>query len=155
MTHFAQLWKKYREMILYIVVGALTTALSFGIYGLLWKGLGIAWLANSVAWVGAVSFAFFANKLAVFGSRAMDARTLGRELFLFIGCRLGTGLFAMAFIGFSVDWLLQTEYAAALPEWYRSWHWLAMKFFAEAFETVANYLAGKFWIFARRKDAAQ
>ena len=61
----------------------------------------------------------------------------------------------MLFIGITVDWLLKTEYAAMLPEFYRQWHWLAMKFVAEAIETVVNYLAGKFLIFVKKKEVAE
>ena len=62
--------KKYRELILYIVFGAATTAVNWAVYSLLMKLMPGAvsavsaqmLISNAAAWVTAVLFAFIVNK---------------------------------------------------------------------------------------------
>ena len=61
------LWKKYREFILYLFFGGLTTLVSILSYAFCERVLGLDPLvANIISWVIAVLFAFFVNKAFVF-----------------------------------------------------------------------------------------
>lgn len=99
--HFMQkvkkLFTKYKEIILYIIFGVLTTAVSFVSYGILTKLIqmqseiaGIA-VANVISWICAVIFAFITNKIWVFESRTGGAKALLSELWKFVASRLVTG----------------------------------------------------------------
>lgn len=71
-----------KELFNYAIVGVLTTAVNFVIYWLLIVQLGQGWLlANVVAWVGAVIFAFFMNRNYVFRSQ-QDSKKEAAQFFL-------------------------------------------------------------------------
>ena len=71
MSKIIDLIKKYKEIILYIIVGVLTTAVSFSVQWLFTDVILVnvvtkATIASIIAWITSVLFAFFANKLIVF-----------------------------------------------------------------------------------------
>lgn len=82
--------KKYREGILYIVFGILTTLVNFLLFFLFERLLGeqLYLVSNLIAWAGAVIFAFVVNKLFVFASRSFAARVLLREATEFVLARI-------------------------------------------------------------------
>lgn len=113
-----------RELILYVVFGALTTAVNWIVYFLVTRLLGlngfeqgsvpyqlVANIGNAAAWVLAVLFAYFTNKKYVFQSNA-DARTgAWREFWLFVSARAASlVIFDLALfnlfllLGMNADW---------------------------------------------------
>lgn len=72
MEKIKELYNKYKEMVNYIIVGALTTFVSLGVY----YGLTLTVLdpnnalelqvANVLAWIAGVAFAYFTNRKFVF-----------------------------------------------------------------------------------------
>ena len=71
MEKIKELFKRYREIIVYVIVGGLTTVVNFVIFYLckITFGTSTAFtmnLANFLAWVVAVLFSFVNNKLYVF-----------------------------------------------------------------------------------------
>ncbi|MCQ2353043.1 MAG: GtrA family protein [Victivallaceae bacterium] len=153
--------KKYQEIIRYLIVGVLTTALSMAVYFFLFYLLGKGSLAHCagrlatvVSWVVAVLFAFFANKLAVFKSRSMAPGVFWREFLLFFGCRAATLAFDFAFIWVTVDFLAYTAWAQMWDPHYAALHGYLMKLVDEFFVTVFNYVISKFWIFAQKRVSA-
>ena len=86
------LMEKYREVIIYLVFGVLTTAVNYVIYLPCYNLLGLSSsVSNVIAWVGAVAFAFLTNKPFVFRSHDWSAKTVIPELTKFVGTRLGSG----------------------------------------------------------------
>lgn len=92
--------EKMKEMILYIVFGALATLVNFVVYFLVTRLLGIqnmeqgsaqykltANIGNVAAWVMAVLFAFFTNKKYVFQSETDRKTGAWREFWLFVSAR--------------------------------------------------------------------
>ncbi len=81
---------KYRELLLYVVFGVLTTLVNFGVFWLFTKllGEGLYLLNNAIAWVAGVIFAFITNKLLVFKSKSWQLKTAIKELTEFFGARL-------------------------------------------------------------------
>lgn len=56
-----------REVITYLIAGGLTTVVNFVVYGVLFNYLDVAnMLANTIAWVVAVIFAYIVNNYWVF-----------------------------------------------------------------------------------------
>ena len=69
------LYKKYKEIINYIIVGGMTTVVGLGIYYILvisvldpLKPVELQ-IANICSWIGAVAFAYFTNRKFVFESQ--------------------------------------------------------------------------------------
>lgn len=113
------LFEKHREVIMYLIFGVATTAVSLVVYAVcerlflgnaaieslgnsgLWqllvgffgKDLKIAIaISNAVSWVIAVSFAFIVNKMWVFNSKSWRAGLVAKEAAAFVGGRAVTGV---------------------------------------------------------------
>ena len=104
-----QLFNKYREIILYLVFGVLTTVVGFGTYFLIMAGaehilglpmddetsityLTVYVTAQIIQWVAAVLFAFFTNRKWVFTEADRSKGSFGRQLVLFAGSRVASFL---------------------------------------------------------------
>lgn len=94
MKKIQELFIKYKEMIMYLIFGVGTTVVNWIIYTILQQGLGMKSLtvANIIAWIGAVAFAYVTNKLWVFESKSWKADVVWKELGKFIGARLASGV---------------------------------------------------------------
>lgn len=80
-------FKKHRELIVYIIVGGLTTVANYIIHFSL-RFLGTNYyIALSGAWLGAVIFAYIANRVFVFESKTKGKAQV-KEFALFISARL-------------------------------------------------------------------
>ena len=85
------------EVIRYLVMGGLTTVVSWGTYALFAKNLGMGITASNIlSWVCAVIFAYLTNKVWVFHSYSWKIGLIVREVALFISARLMTGVIEMA-----------------------------------------------------------
>ncbi|MBR4940705.1 MAG: GtrA family protein [Clostridia bacterium] len=90
MQKIKALLKKYRELILYVVFGGLTTLVNFVILKLCNMAVGEKFylISNVVAWLGAVIFAYVTNKLFVFESKSWAPKVLTKEIISFAGARV-------------------------------------------------------------------
>ena len=130
------LFMKHRGLILYVLVGALTTLVNMAAYWLCFNMLGIPNVSATVtAWILAVSFAFITNKVWVFESRSFDGKTLWREIPAFFGARLLTGLLDVGIMYAAVDML--------------GWNALVWKLISNVIVIVLNYVASKLVIFRK------
>lgn len=78
---------KHRELIIYIIVGGLTTVVNYIIhFGLRFLGANY-YIALSIAWLGAVLFAYVANRIFVFESKTKGKAQI-KEFALFIFARV-------------------------------------------------------------------
>lgn len=131
------LFNRYKEVILYLIFGGLTTLVNIVSYSLLADWLGIYYLAaNAIAWVLSVLFAYLTNRSFVFESKSRGSEAL-RELLLFFGCRLLSGVFDMACMYVCVDLI-------RMPG-------LAAKILSNVIVVILNYLFSKFLIFRGKK----
>lgn len=65
------LYKKYEEIINYLIVGGMTTLVSIVIYALCTKCFNINYMiANIISWVISVLFAYITNRIFVFKSKS-------------------------------------------------------------------------------------
>ena len=79
------------ETIRYIIVGVLTTLLSYGIFELMWGHLGIDETVSNVTSIAvAIVFAYIMNKLVVFRRHSDSMTALAIEFGKFVGSRLLT-----------------------------------------------------------------
>lgn len=124
------------EMILYIVFGVLTTLINIGAFQLANGPLGWSWqAANIFAWVLAVIFAFFTNKLCVFKSKSFEASVLWKEFAGFIGARL----FSLG-VDYLCMWLLIDVCG---------WNGLLSKVADNVIVVIINYVLSKLVIFKK------
>ena len=75
-----KLIKKYKEIIMYLIFGVLTTLVNWFCYAFLTKSGMEMNISNCIAWLVAVLFAFITNKVFVFESKNMEMRFVCREL---------------------------------------------------------------------------
>lgn len=81
---------KKKEVINYLIFGALTTVISitsFKLFNFL-LGENLYLLNNIFSWVLAVAFAFITNKLLVFESKEWKIPLIFKEIFLFLSARV-------------------------------------------------------------------
>ena len=84
---------RHKEVILYLFFGVTTTAVNWLVYALLTAALHAHMtLANGVAWLAAVVYAFITNKLFVFESKSMAPRVLLLEGVKFFSARIASGI---------------------------------------------------------------
>lgn len=81
---------KYKEPILYILFGGFTTVVNLAVFYLMNRAIGEKFylVNNIVAWLAAVIFAYITNKLWVFESKSLAAKTVLKELAEFFSARI-------------------------------------------------------------------
>ena len=95
---------QYRELILYVFWGAATTAVNYCAYFLFTKAILMHYvLANVLAWLIAVLFAFWANKSFVFESKSWAPQVALPELGKFTGARVFSGALETGLLWLCVD----------------------------------------------------
>ena len=138
-----KMFEKYREIIAYLFFGALTTLVNWMVFIPLynwvqWPEAIAGWagtISKAVAWFAAVIFAFFTNKPFVFKSHDWSAKVVWPELIKFLGCRVGSGLLEIGFIGLTVDLL--------------KWNGNLMNIIVAVVVIVVNYIGSK-WLFKKK-----
>lgn len=87
------LFIKYKEIIMYLIFGVLTTAVNWVVYSLLVKLCGVnITVSNIIAWFASVIFAFVTNKIWVFESKSWEIKLAFKEFCSFVASRLATGV---------------------------------------------------------------
>lgn len=132
-------YQKHRQIIIYLLIGGLTTCVNFMIYlPLLWWVKLPASVSNAIAWVIVVLFAYVTNKRFVFESREWSLKTVGTEFLKFVGCRVISGLFETGYLALTVD----------LPQLGEiKWYTLLMKLLACIGVVILNYVGSKLLVF--------
>ena len=133
---FKKLLLKYKAIVIYLVLGLLTTVVNYAVYLPLYNLLGIsAAVSNVVAWVFAVLFAFVTNKPFAFESHDWTMSTVLPEFTRFVGCRVGSGLLETGIIFLLVDCLLMNGNV--------------IKLITSVLVVLLNYFASKFFVFKK------
>ena len=137
---FNPLWKRYREVLLYLFFGGLTTVISIGSFALFCHAGFHALIANVFSWILAVLFAYVTNSIWVFEAKPAGPKELIRQMTGFYGGRVATLLLeeAVLFIGISLLGI------SALP----------VKVAAQVLVLIGNYIISKVFVFRKRKDPA-
>ncbi len=129
--------KKYKTQIKYLIFGVLTTVVDFAISFLLYKFINHH-IANTVAWCGAVIFAYIVNKMFVFESKRSGVRALTAEFGAFVGSRVFSLLMQEGIFLLAVD-LMSLDKAVT-------------KICAAVVVVITNYFLGKL-IFSKKERA--
>lgn len=127
---------KHESVMLYLIVGAMTTAVSIVTqYIPLLMGFPTE-VNTTVSWICAVTFAFFTNKAWVFKNESKTKSDWIKQAAAFYGARLATYFLELAFMSFTVRAMHQNEYL--------------MKLIAQVFILVINYLFSKLVVFRKK-----
>ena len=165
-----EIFKKYREIILYLIFGVLTTFVGWAVYfAILFVGkaafgippetttggayLAIYTAAQIIQWVAAVLFAFFTNRKWVFTGADREAKMLP-QLTKFAAGRLAT---------FGVDYIVTYFGALGLSKLIAAWNSVEIfgmelnlneigaKVVAAVIVIIANYFFSKLFVFKDKK----
>ena len=115
MKKLIEIFNRFRETIMYIIFGGLTTVVNWIVYAIFdrilsdgtvaveavesanfFEGAVDTFLskgtAGIIAWVAAVAFAYVTNRQWVFSERAHGAKNIATECGRFVGARVATGV---------------------------------------------------------------
>ena len=134
MNNIVDLFKKYREQIMYLVVGGLTTVFCVGVKYLLEKIFGIIGLVSVlIAEPLAMVFAYVTNKAWVFNTKCKDFKDLMREMISFFSARIFTIILSAVISLVFVDIL--------------KWPNMPVQIGASVIVVILNYVFSKLFIF--------
>ncbi len=142
-----ELMIKYRELIVYLIVGVLTTVVSWGTYGLLKFVLDVEnsalqmQVAVILRWVAGVLFAYVTNRKYVFLSK--NPKIL-KEFMAFTLSRVVTLFTDMLTMGVLPPLLVKWNVPYA--------DWIAT-FISAVIVTVLNYVFSKLMVFRKKKTS--
>lgn len=138
LRRFNSIYKKYKEPLLYIFFGGLTTVISIGVFAFFSYVVYLDEItANTISWICAVLFAYVTNRIWVFHSAAAGLASIIREMIAFFGGRLLTLLFETSMMLVFVTFLHQNK--------------MLVKIIATIFVMVLNYIISKVYIFREAK----
>lgn len=140
MNKIKELYKKYEEIINYLIVGVLTTIVSLATYFICTetfldptKKIELQ-IANIISWVFAVAFAYFTNRKFVFKSKN---KNMLKEASSFVGSRILSLLMDMFTMFIIVSVLHLNDKIGKLV--------------SQVIVTIANYILSKLFVF-KKKD---
>lgn len=133
------LYKKYEEIANYLVVGVLTTIVSWGAAWIadLFLNPDISWqnfVINTISWGAGVVFGYFANRKYVFKSTNPE---MMKEFISFAGGRVSTWILDVIIMEVTVNLL-------SLP------YWPCKIFISSVLVMVANYVLSKLFVFRKK-----
>ena len=142
-----ELMVKYREIIIYLIVGVMTTIFSWGAFWVCTLFMEVEGpeyalnnaIANTIAWIAGVLFAYPLNRKWVFQSTNPNVI---KEFFGFATSRLST-------------WLMDSLIMYVTVNVMGMHKWIAKIFISSVIVTIANYVFSKLLIFKKKDDKKQ
>lgn len=143
MNNIINLYKKYQEIINYLIVGVLTTVVSIATYFLFSLILDIEnnilfIIANVLSWICAVVFAYITNKKFVFNTTTSNKKEEIKVFSMFVSSRITTLLIELAFMFITVKVILINDKIA--------------KIIAQFIVIVLNYVLSKLFVFKKKNS---
>lgn len=133
-----KLFNKYREIIMYLIFGVLTTVVSLAVYYLLVytvlnpdNALQLQ-IANIISWIAGVAFAYFTNRSVVFQSKNKNKL---KEAGSFVLARVATLVMDMAIMFIGVTLLHGSD--------------KILKLISQVIVIVSNYVFSKLFVFKK------
>ncbi len=126
---FRPIYQKYKEQLLYLFFGALTTFLNLFVFWVCVKYLPPLW-ANVIAWIAGVVFAYVTNRIWVFASKS---EKLMKEFISFTLGRLATLGLEELILWVGIEVL--------------SIKTMIVKIVAQILVIIGNYLVSKWFVF--------
>ena len=140
-----------KEVFNYLLFGVMTTIVNMIVFKIFKDRMDVL-IANVIAWVAAVIFAFVTNKLFVFESKSWALKVLAKEIPSFTGARVLTlgieelGLFVMIN-------LLHLEKVLTIPSVVSGE--MVIKLIIAVVVVVLNYIFSKLIIFRKKESSKE
>ncbi len=132
------LYKKYRELISYLIFGGLTTLVSFVTYVVFARLFSFDVVtSNVISWVISVLFAYITNRAFVFRSNKNGFTAIIGEMCSFFASRLFSGIIETLIMYIFVDMI--------------GYYDIAVKIVATVIVIVLNYILSKLFVFKKKK----
>ena len=141
MKKIKEMYKKYKEIINYLIVGFLTTVVSLGVYYILVltflnpENAIELQIANVISWISGVVFAYFTNRKYVFESKESNKI---KEASKFTLSRLATLLIDMIIMYLGVTVLKSND--------------KIVKIISQILVIVGNYIFSKIFVFKKESE---
>ncbi|MCR5154337.1 MAG: GtrA family protein [Lachnospiraceae bacterium] len=168
MDKIKELFKKYKEAIMYLIFGGLTTVVNWIVYWIFDKvfageaaveeaaaaagtfegaldTLAAKGAAGIIAWFAAVAFAYVTNRQFVFSERAHGAKGVTIECAKFFGARVLTGVIEILGVPLLIIIGLKAQ-VLGLD---------VAKLIISIIIIVLNYVFSKLFVFKKNKDKAE
>lgn len=136
-----ELFNKYKEIIMYLIFGVLTTVISLIVYyALTYTILNpnnsiYLQIANILSWIAGVLFAYFTNRKYVFESKNENKL---KEFISFVGARVTTLILDMLIMGVGVSLLHGND--------------KILKLISQVLVIVGNYVLSKLIVFKKKNN---
>lgn len=131
-----KMWDKYKDIFWYGFFGGLTTIVNIIIFYLFSDVLSLHYMiANTIAWIVAVLFAYVTNRTWVFKSKVKGVKAVFKELLIFMWFRLLSLGMEMVILFVMIDLLGIKE--------------MITKLVTQIVVIVANYIFSKWIIFKK------
>ncbi len=125
---------KYKEIIMYLIFGVLTTMVSIASYVIFLKVFDDnALLANIVSWIFAVTFAYVTNRIWVFESKNRGLKNIFKEMVSFFAGRITTLILEEIFLWIGINLLDMDK--------------IVVKLVGQILVVISNYIISKFFVF--------
>lgn len=132
-----ELWSKYKDAIPYLFFGVLTTVVNYAAFALLWRVMGMnSQIANAIAYLISVLFAYVTNKLWVFDSHTTTWKSFFKEMGSFFLFRGGSWIFDQGTMFIGMELMHGNGFV--------------VKLIANVVVVLLNYVFSKFIIFRKR-----
>ncbi|MBR5826501.1 MAG: GtrA family protein [Clostridia bacterium] len=152
MKMIKKLITEYREQIVYIFFGVLTTAVNLVVFHLFERVLGENryLVSNIIAWLCSVAFAYVTNKIWVFKSKGWNKKILLKEIPAFVSARVFSFVIEELGLYLLVDCLSMKAFSINVFgfEVYGS---MIAKVVLAVVVVILNYVFSKFIVFGKRE----
>lgn len=131
-----KMWKKHNDIFWYCFFGGLTTLVNMVIFYMFSDLINLHYMiANTIAWIVAVLFAYITNRTWVFKSKVKGLKAIAKEIGVFMWFRLLSLGMEMIILFVMIDLLGIKE--------------MLTKLIAQIVVIVANYIFSKWIIFKK------
>ena len=139
MRKIIDLYKKYAEIVNYLIVGGMTTLVSIVVYALFTKLFHVNYMiSNVISWIVAVIFAYVTNKIFVFKSKCENRKAIFVEIYQF---------FKYRFFSLIIDILLMY----LLVEIFNI-NDMISKIIVQVIIIILNYVFSKIFVFKKKES---
>ena len=162
-----ELWVKYEEIIAYLIVGVLTTIVSWAacFVAELFLDASVGWqngVINTIGWVAGVVFAYPLNRKWVFNSKN---KQIMKEFLGFASSRLSTWILDILIMWFFVNIVPLNNLIIKVCGWVNINlagadmdsinYWVVKVCISAVLVTILNYVFSKLFIFKKKDNATE
>ena len=134
------LYKKYQELVNYLVVGVIGTVVSIVIFTALMKMTNESVLSNVISWMVTVILMYMLNRYFVFLEHAKDKVAILKEMSTFVSARIATLLLETVIVWLGID-VMKLNSGLQI---------IVVKTVGQVLVIVLNFVAAKLVIFKKK-----